>query len=441
MVFQEPMTSLNPSMTIGRQMEEALILHRKHDSRTRMAMMSDMLKRIGINDVNSALAAYPHEFSGGMRQRIMLASVMLLKPRLLIADEPTTALDAIVQRDVMDLMVSLARDNGTSILLISHDLPLVSRYCDRIVVMHQGHMVESGDARSVLERPSKPYTKNLVASLPKRGTERRPVAQGNVLVSVKDLVVEYQRRRGIFGAGTINRAVDGVSFDVREGEILAVVGGSGSGKTTLARVLGGLKEETAGEIRFSGKAVNLRDGSFRQFRRHNQIVFQDPNSSLNPRMTVERLIGEPLLLDRSINERKRAEMVLSALDDVGLGEQYRHRYPHELSGGQRQRVGIARALIRKPSFVIADEPVSALDVTVQAQVLAMFRALQEKQAFSCLFITHDIAVVDQIADRVAVMHQGKIVEQGPKHEVIDEPKSDYTKSLIEASYVVASNSG
>ncbi len=432
MVFQEPMTSLNPSMLIGRQLDEGLELHRKLDSGQRKALVLDMLRRVGIRDPEGALESYPHQFSGGMRQRIMLASVMLLKPALLLADEPTTALDAVVQRDVMELMVELTQANDTAVLLISHDLGMVARYCSRIVVMCQGDVVEQGTAEDILARPQHPYTRKLLAAMPQRLPARFLPEGGTPIVAVRDLVVDYPGRQGFFRKSAPKRALHGVSIDVKPGEVVAVVGGSGSGKTTLGQSIAGLVRPAGGEILFNGKPIAKSDTAYWDYRLNCQMVFQDPYSSLDPRMTIQQLVGEPLRLVEAMSAAQKKARVAEVLTEVGLGDGFGQRYPHELSGGQRQRVAIARAIVRRPSFVIADEPVSALDVTVRAQVLELFDELQKKHGFSCLFISHDLGVVEQVADRVIVMHEGRIVEEGPRDAIFDDPRHDYTRKLLSA---------
>jgi peptide/nickel transport system ATP-binding protein len=429
LVFQEPMTSLNPSMLIGRQLEEGLILHTKLSPEERGARILDMLRRVGISDPEGALVAYPHEFSGGMRQRIMLASVMLLKPALLIADEPTTALDAVIQRDVMGLMVQLTRAEGTAVLLISHDLPMVARYTSRIVVMEKGSIVEHGRTEDLLEAPQHPYTKKLLSSLPFRGAPRVVDTTKAPMVSVRNVVVDYPGRKSLFRKAKAKRALHGVSIDIHEGEVVALVGGSGSGKTTLGRIIAGLVKENAGEIRFQGRA---RDADWQDYRMNCQMVFQDPYSSLDPRMTILALVEEALRLVPNLDAAAKRNRTLETLEEVGLDASYASRYPHELSGGQRQRVAIARAIARRPRFLIADEPVSALDVTVRAQVLDLFSDLQKRYGFSCLFISHDLGVVEQVADRVVVMQDGRIIEEGDRNAIFDSPKETYTRRLLSA---------
>ena len=432
MVFQEPMTSLNPSMSIGRQLDEGLKLHRRDLSTAqRRERILEMLRRVGIRDPKAAIEAWPHEFSGGMRQRMMLASVMLLEPALLIADEPTTALDAVVQRDVLELMVDLTREHNTAVLMISHDLPMVARYTERMVVMQHGKVLETGTTAGILERPQHPYTRKLLDAMPRRQPARAPIQEAPI-VEVRNLVVDYAGHQRLFSRTGAKRALNGIDLHVKPREVVAVVGGSGSGKTTLGRAIAGLLSPTSGQILFRNQQVNRRSPAWRDYRLNCQMVFQDPYSSLDPRMTIGELVGEGLrmLVDMpAADKRRRVDEVLA---EVGLGSEYAKRFPHELSGGQRQRVAIARAVVRRPSFVIADEPVSALDVSVQAQVLDLFADLQERHGFSCLFISHDLGVVEQVADRVVVMRDGGIVEQGSRDAVFDQPREEYTRSLLSA---------
>lgn len=432
MVFQEPMTSLNPAMRIGRQMEEGLVRHRELSPAARRTAIVEMLQRVGITDPPAALAAYPHEFSGGMRQRIMLASVMLLKPALLIADEPTTALDAVVQKEVVELMVSLARDSGTAALMISHDISMVARYTDRVIVMCQGEVVESGRTEHLLRSPVHAYTRRLLSAMPRRLPARK-VSSASPIVQTEGLVVDYGARPGLFRRREGKRALHGIDISVRPGEVLAVVGGSGSGKTTLGRAIAGLLAPAGGRILFDGQVVGARrDAAYRHYRQHCQMVFQDPFSSLDPRMRIGALVGEALRGLPELSRSQRTRRVLESLEDVGLQPAHAERYPHELSGGQRQRVAIARAIVRRPKFVIADEPVSALDMTVQAQILKLFAELQERHGFACLFISHDLGVVEQIADRVVVMASGRIVEQADRDSLFDNPQHPYTRRLLAA---------
>lgn len=433
MVFQEPMTSLNPSMTIGRQLEEGLVLHTNFSAAERKKQIQDMLVRVGIQDPQSAITAFPHQFSGGMRQRMMLASVMLLKPKLLIADEPTTALDAVVQRDVLELMVELTGANNTAVLMISHDLAMVARYTQRVIVMQSGEIVEAGSTEEILRAPKHPYTRKLLAAMPRRA-EARPSPPETVtpVLSVRDLVVEYPGRRHLWKSSAPKRALKGISLDVAPGEVVAIVGGSGCGKTTLGRTIAGLLKPTKGSVLFEGKPIDKSEDTFRDYRLNCQMVFQDPYASLDPRMTIGSLVGESLRHASGMSSASKRDRVLEVMKEVGLDRSHVERYPHELSGGQRQRIAIARAVIRRPRFVIADEPVSALDVTVRAQVLDLLAELQQRHGFSCLFISHDLGVVEQVADRVIVMQDGAIVESGTRDEIFDDPQQEYTRKLLSA---------
>ena len=429
MVFQEPMTSLNPSMTVGRQLDEGLALHTKLDEAARRERILAMLRQVSIPDPEAALSAYPHQFSGGMRQRIMLASAMLLQPDLLIADEPTTALDAVVQCEVLDLMVSLTQANGSAVLMISHDLALVARYAHRIVVMQKGEIVETGMTEDILRSPCHPYTRKLLAAIPRR-LPARQLKAAQPVVAVNDLVCDYGG--GWLKADSTKRALHGVSLEVRPGEVVALVGASGSGKTTMGRAIAGLLRPTSGEIAFRGAPVWGGGPVSRDYRLNCQMVFQDPYSSLDPRMTVAQLVGEAFRQVTGLTASDKKVRIGEVLDEVGLGSGFSDRYPHELSGGQRQRVAIARAVARRPRFIIADEPVSALDVTVRAQILDLFADLQQRHGFSCLFISHDLSVVEQVADRVVVLQNGRIVEQGSRDSIFDAPQHAYTRRLLSA---------
>jgi peptide/nickel transport system ATP-binding protein len=435
MVFQEPMVSLNPSMTIGAQMAEGLALHRRLSRAEIRDRSLAMLERIRIDNPAACLSAYPHEFSGGMRQRIMLASVMLPEPALLIADEPTTALDTLVSREVLDLMIELTEANRTAVLLISHDLGLVARYMREVVVLQDGAAVESGASRDVLRAPRHPYTRKLVAALPRReaGGPRR--APGAPLLQVEGLRVTYPGRQRLFARSPAKDAVRGVSLTVHSGETVALVGGSGSGKTTLGRALAGLVRPSAGTMRFAGASLDWHRPAPGQ-RQAIQMVFQDPFSSLDPRQTVGDIVAEPLRLDPALSRAARRDRTAEMLAEVGLAPEFAARLPHQLSGGQRQRVAIARALVRRPRFVVADEPVSALDMTVQAQILRLIRSLQERFGFACLFVSHDLGAVEQVADRVMVMQDGQIVEVGGRDAIFDAPRHPYTRALLDAAMLL-----
>jgi peptide/nickel transport system ATP-binding protein len=433
MVFQEPMTSLNPALTIGRQLDEGLAWQTKLVPAERRERILAMLSRIGLADGATRLAAYPHEFSGGMRQRIMIASAMLMRPSLLIADEPTTALDAVIQREVAQLMVDLTREQGAAAIMISHDLAMVAEFAARVVVMERGRIVESGRSEEILLAPRHPYTRRLLDALPRRAAARAVPAAPAPVVEVRDLVVDFAGRGGYFRKTAGKRAVQGVSLRVMAGETVALVGASGSGKTTVGRAIVGLVQLSSGDVLFQGRPVAGRNADdTRAWRLACQMVFQDPYGSLDPRMTVAGLVAEPLRLMPELGGPARAARVRQTLVEVGLDESFGSRYPHELSGGQRQRVAIARAIVRRPAFVVADEPVSALDMTVQKQILTLIRSLQEKHGFACLFVSHDLGAVEQVADRVLVMDDGRIVEQGTRDDIFDRAGHPVTRRLLGA---------
>ncbi|WP_230974232.1 dipeptide ABC transporter ATP-binding protein [Burkholderia stagnalis] len=435
MVFQEPMVSLNPAMTVGAQMSEGLMLHEKITADDARRRIVEMLRRVQIREPENCLSSYPHAFSGGMRQRIMLASVMLLKPKLLIADEPTTALDALSQKEVMELMVDLARTSGTAVLLVTHDLQLVAHYADSVVVLKRGDQIESGAASDVLGHPASEYTRSLIDALPKRDENRAPVRDAPALIEARDVSVSYGGRRGLFSRGAGKLAVNRATISIRAGEVVAVVGGSGSGKTTLGRALIGLLPLTDGAVYFRGRPLTDSDRNTRRaFRLACQMVFQDPYSSLDPRQKIRDIVAEPLNHQDGLTSAERRRWVDDMLREVGL-ETLGDRFPHALSGGQRQRVAIARALIRRPALVVADEPVSALDMTIQKQVLSLFRRLQAQYGFACFFVSHNLAAVSEIADRIVVMHQGCIIEEGTVSDIFDRPREAYTRQLLEAAYV------
>jgi len=429
MVFQEPMVSLNPAITIERQLAEGMRLHRQLPSDEIRRRCVAMLERVRIRDPLRCLKSYPHEFSGGMRQRIMLASVLLLQPKLLIADEPTTALDTLSQREVLELMVELARDTGAAVLLITHDLGLVARYTTRAVVLEKGRLMEVGTTQQILTNPRNPYTRRLVDSLPRGyGDVAEVPDSAPVVLDVNNACIEYPGRPGLFRPGAPKRVVQGVSLQVRAGEIVALVGASGSGKSTLGRAVLGLKPLAAGVVRFDGvDLTSMTAEQRRQFRRSAQLVFQDPYSSLDPRLRVQDIVAATVRNAPDADARVQA-----VLEEVGLAS-FGTRFPHQMSGGQRQRVAIARAVISRPRLVIADEPVSALDVTIQQQVLVLLQKLQSQYGFACLFITHDLAVVRQIAARVIVMSAGSVAEQGPVATVFRNPQHEYTRELLEAT--------
>jgi peptide/nickel transport system ATP-binding protein len=436
MVFQEPMVSLNPAFRVGEQLIEALIRRRDIVREQAREQAIAMLERVRVRDSRGCMNRFPHEFSGGMRQRIMLAAVMLLRPKLLIADEPTTALDCIVQKEVLDLMLALTREEGTALIFISHNLALVAAYTERVLVVRRGIPIECGPVARILSRPTHDYTLNLLEALPRRLLQEKDVtvqeqASSPPVLEVRDLAVDYTTQ-GRWFARTHSRAVHPLSFTLHAGQTLAIVGESGSGKTSVTKAIMGLVKRAEGQVLLFGvPLLDWNSNMSLSARRSIQIVFQDPYSSLDPRMRVVDLVGEGLRLDRTLDAVERNARVASTLADVGLSD-YGMRLVHELSGGQRQRVAIARALASRPAVIIADEPVSALDVTVQKQVLEMLVALQEQYGFACLLISHDLGVVEQIAHRVVVMLRGHVVEEGTRDAVFDAPRHPYTQRLLQA---------
>jgi peptide/nickel transport system ATP-binding protein len=438
MVFQEPMSSLNPAITVGRQLLEGLRLHRRLSASECRRRAGAMLERVRIQDPERCLNAYPHEFSGGMRQRIMLASVLLLEPRLLIADEPTTALDTLSQREVLDLMTELTRNANIATLLITHDLGVVARYADDAIVLEHGHLRESGPTAQVLTKPAHPYTRRLLASRPHVRIHASPqTPQPPVVLEVEGACISYPGKRRLFRAGPPQQIVHDASLSLREGEIVALVGASGSGKTTLGRAILGLKKLAQGSIRVCHQDIaSLTPETYRRYRAQAQFIFQDPYSSLDPRIRIADTIAAPLRVQGVPADEKR-KRVGAVLEEVGLAG-FGNRFPHQMSGGQRQRVAIARAIISRPRLVVADEPVSALDKTIQAQVLTLLQRAQSDYGFACLFITHDLSVVAQIASHVLVMSAGRIVERGPAAEVLRHPQHEYTRSLLAAAPLLPS---
>ena len=434
MVFQEPMVSLNPAISVGAQMAEGLRQHTKLSRGEIRERAIAMLKRVRIADPEACLTAYPHQFSGGMRQRIMLASVMLLRPKLLVADEPTTALDTLSQREVLDLMVELAEDTGTAVLLITHNLGLVSRYTQDMIVLRNGEVVERGATRGIIAHAEHPYTRELIAAARHTDTEppMPPARDAAELIRGHDLSVTYR--------GRTDNAVSNLDIVVHEHETVALVGGSGSGKTTMGRAMLGLVPLADGRVTFKGEEILSRSGAMdRQARLACQMIFQDPYSSLDPRSRIGAIVREPLRHGGAMTPAEKDRRVAEVFADVGLSG-LEKRYPHELSGGQRQRVAIARAIVRRPAFVVADEPVSALDMTIQAQILNLILSLQKRYGFACLFISHDLSAVRKIAHRIVVMEAGRIVEQGPARLVLAEPRHPYTIRLVEAAPLIDAES-
>ena len=434
-IFQEPMTALNPVYTIGFQIIETLRTHFDMGPKEARVRALELITMVEIPDPETSIDKYPHQLSGGQRQRAMIAQALAGDPGLLVADEPTTALDVTVQAEVLDLMRSLKDRLNSAILLITHDMGVVADMADEILVMKDGLTVEHGSADQIFNRPAHPYTQQLLAAVPKLGTTaRRPLpynekALPQPVLKLENVTVAYPKR------GRIPEfvAAKNVSLEIYPGEILGLVGESGSGKTTIGRAAIGLIPIKEGKLEIVGKDIShAKPKELSQIRRHTGIVFQDPASSLNPRLPIGESIGEPLFLAGEAKGEALAHRIEDLLDQVELPRSYRNRYPHELSGGQRQRVGIARALALTPDLLIADEPTSALDVSVQARFLDLLQELQGKLNFACLFISHDLAVVDILAHRIAVMQNGVLVEVGDRDQILQHPKSDYTRRLISA---------
>ncbi|KQZ31314.1 microcin ABC transporter ATP-binding protein [Mesorhizobium sp. Root552] len=435
MIFQEPMTSLNPLHTIEQQIVEVLELHRGMGEREARQRTLDLLKEVGIRDPEKRLSAYPHQLSGGQRQRVMIAMALANEPELLIADEPTTALDVTVQAQILELLAKLKQKNGMSMLFITHDLGIVRKIADRVCVMTKGKIVETGPTAEIFDNPQHAYTRHLLAAEPKgkppaANDAARPVMAGD------DVKVWFPIKQGFFRKTVDHvRAVDGIDITVREGQTVGVVGESGSGKTTLGLALARMIS-SKGAIRFDGRDINkLSFNDMRPLRHELQIVFQDPYGSLSPRMSVSEIIEEGLKIhEPKLSPEARDERVVAVLGEVGLDPATRFRYPHEFSGGQRQRIAIARAMVLKPRFVMLDEPTSALDMSVQAQVVDLLRNLQAKHNLAYLFISHDLKVVRALANHVIVMRNGRIVEAGPSEQIFGNPQTDYTKALMSAAF-------
>ncbi len=435
MVFQEPMTSLNPLHRIGRQVAEAITLHREQPRDAVRARVVAVLAEAGFPDAATRLDAFPHQLSGGQRQRVMIAMALANDPALLIADEPTTALDVTIQSHILNLLAGLKASRGLALLLITHDLRIVRRYADKVCVMKGGEVVEAGPVRSVFGAPAHPYTRSLLDAVP-RGSPDPLAAGAPVLMQIDNAKVHFPVRRGLFRrVAAVVRAVDGVSLTIHAGETLGLVGESGSGKTTLA--LAALRlEPVEGRIVFAGEnLVTLGRRALRKMRARMQIVFQDPFGSLSPRMTVGDIVAEGLdVHEPSLVPTDRARRVMEVLEEVGLPADSMERYPHEFSGGQRQRIAIARALVLKPALIVLDEPTSALDMSVQAQIVALLRTLRDRHDLAYLFISHDLKVVRALAHRVVVLRHGKIVEEGPADQIFEAPQQEYTRTLMRAAF-------
>jgi len=435
MIFQEPMTSLNPLHTIEQQIVEVLQLHQGLRDKPARARTLELLKEVGIRDPEKRLDAYPHQLSGGQRQRVMIAMALANEPELLIADEPTTALDVTVQAQILELLAGLKSRKGMSMLFITHDLGIVRKIADRVCVMTKGRIVETGPTKEIFANPQHAYTKHLLAAEPK-GRPPPADADARAVMTGKEIKVWFPIKRGFFRQTVDHvKAVDGIDVTVRAGQTLGVVGESGSGKTTLGLALARMISST-GTINFDGRDINqLSFSAMRPLRRELQIVFQDPFGSLSPRMSVAEIIEEGLKIHApKLSPDERDDKVVEVLNEVGLDPETRHRYPHEFSGGQRQRVAIARAMVLNPRFVMLDEPTSALDMSVQAQVVDLLRNLQAKHNLAYLFISHDLKVIRALANDVIVMRNGQIVEAGPSEQIFGSPRTDYTRALISAAF-------
>jgi peptide/nickel transport system ATP-binding protein len=433
MIFQEPMTALNPVVPVGRQIDEVLRAHTSLDARARRRRILDMMEQVRLPQVERIFASYPHRLSGGQRQRIMIAMALVLEPKLLIADEPTTALDVTTQKQILTLIRDLQRDHGTAVLFITHDMGVVAEIADRVAVMRQGRLVETGALDTILRTPAMEYTRNLLASVPSLlPRPPRPETKEPVVLEANELGKVY-RERSFFGKAREVKAADNVTLALRKGRTLGIVGESGSGKSTVARCIVRLIDPTSGGIRLVGHEISdLSRALLRPHRQRIQIIFQDPYRSLNPRITAGESIAEGPI-NYGVPRAKALEKARELLELVDLPVDSATRYPHQFSGGQRQRVAIARALSLDPDVVVADEAVSALDVSVQAQVLDLLEEIQKRLGVALLFITHDLRVAAQICDDVAVMQNGRVVEQGPATQVLTNPQQAYTRALLDAA--------
>ena len=455
MIFQEPMTSLNPVFTVGRQLTESLKLHKGMTDAEAKARAVELLRQVRIPEPESRVNQYPHELSGGMRQRVVIAMAMACEPKLLIADEPTTALDVTIQAEILSLIDRLKRENGMAVLFITHDMAVVAQMADRVIVMYRGNMVEEGTVEEIFENPKEDYTKALLAAVPKLGEMRgksapepmrimgqeaaeakEPAAGLNpeVLLEVKNLITRFPVKKGLFRRTVANvHAVEDVSFALKAGQTLSLVGESGCGKSTCGRSILRLVEPTSGEVYMDGQDIlSLSPDDMRMARRNMQMVFQDPFASLNPQVRLFDQVAEPLRNYKLDSGSSLMDRVATLFDRVHLPRNFMRRYPHELSGGQRQRIAIARALALNPKLIIADEAVSALDVSVQAQVLNLMMELQQDLGIALLFISHDMAVVERVSHQTAVMYLGRIVEIGPRARVFENPQHSYTQALLSA---------
>jgi peptide/nickel transport system ATP-binding protein len=440
MIFQEPMSSLNPVYTVGQQIVEVLRIHQKMTKDAARKRAVELLAEVQIPDPESRVRQYPHQLSGGQRQRVMIAMALANNPDVLIADEPTTALDVTVQAEILNLIAALKAKTGMAVILITHDLTVVRQFADYVYVMQHGQVREEGVTENLFTNPQHPYTKRLLGSEPK-GRANPIAANPETVLSGKNIRVTYTLRKGGAFRGTYHdlQAVDGLSLDLKRGETLGLVGESGSGKTTFGQALLRLNKLTSGEVTFLGQRIEKYDRSqMKPYRARMQVVFQDPFASLNPRMSVRQIIEEGLTVNNiGKSGADRIERVKQALRDSGMPDTILSRFPHEFSGGQRQRLAIARAIALEPEFILLDEPTSALDLSVQAQIIELLRQLQRDKGLSYLFISHDLKVVRALCHRVIVMQNGKIVEQGPVADVLENPATDYTKRLVRAAFDIA----
>ncbi|MDW7772424.1 MAG: ABC transporter ATP-binding protein [Desulfobulbaceae bacterium] len=442
MIFQEPMTSLNPVYTIGNQLQEPLMLHQKMSREKSRQEALRLLERTGITHPEYRIDAYPHQLSGGQRQRVMIAMALACRPKLLIADEPTTALDVTIQAQILSLIKDLQQEFNMAVLLITHDLPMVRKIAETVSIMHNGRIVEQGATDAIFKNPRADYTRHLLSSLPRGKPD--PLPAGKALITLDNIQCEFVMKKGskwlLSTKKSVLKAVDNVSLTIRQGATLGIVGESGSGKSTLGMCLLRLTRCNGNILYHSSRGdlelSSLSNSAMRPWRKHLQIVFQDPFSSLSPRMSVEQIIGEGLKVHNiGKNKKERQEMVAQALAEVDLEPEMMYRYPHEFSGGQRQRIAVARAIILKPELLILDEPTSALDMTIQAQIIELLKRLQKRYGMTYIFISHDLRVIRSLANEVAVMQDGRIVESGPAEKIFTAPRHEYTKKLFQAAFL------
>ena len=433
LVFQEPMTALNPVLSVGEQLTESMIISGKANSKLAYDLALEMLNRVGIPYPKERMKQFPHEFSGGMRQRILIAMTMLLEPNILIADEPTTALDVTIQAQILDLLSELVKENKMSMILITHDMGVVAQTADRVLVMKEGKKVEEGVVEEIFANAKADYTKELLASVPrlKPDSSSQIFIPNSNLISIENLSKSFTKNTFFSNKKILVNALENINLEIGYGEIVSLVGESGSGKSTLGRILLKLTDPDSGTIKFDGlNFLSNKSADQKKFRSTIQIIFQDPYSSLDPKRTIGYSISEPLVIQNEFSKKIIDDKVSHLLKSVGLDPNSAKRYPHEFSGGQRQRIAIARAISTEPKIIVADEPTSALDVTVQAQILELLLKLKEEKKISYLFISHDLAVVQQVSDTVAVMCEGKILEKGATSQVLQNPLNSYTRSLI-----------